>query len=266
MASSSQGGIETHVARYSQFNIATAAQLEDFIDAGRPASPSMAEKLLGERHKCSRDRTILICLIKDMYDLDVVSNLLETDSSSFFAAYSRGDWDPTSIPPMPPELSQVLGNVETSNGLLVTMEKRVTPPALEKSVEDAYRTYLSDAKAQTTPVSPQSYAHLTSVSDDSTPSSSDITLESALPSLPDESVDAELEAAPSHGTLPDQVSMGISDGSNNSRSTLSVLACSTPPSLAFPLAAASRFAAVGLYRVKCLPAHRLATVDRLHFR
>ena len=213
-----------------------------------------------------RDRTILICVIKDIYDLDVVSSLLETDSSSFFAAYSRGDWDPISIPPIPPELSQVLGNTQMSNGQLVTVEKRVTPPELEKSVEDAYRTYLSDAKTQTIPVTPQSYAYLTPVSGDSTSSFSDITLESGLPSLPDERMDTELEAASSHDMLPDRVSMDTFDGPNSSQLTSSVLACATPPLLAFSLAAASRFAAAGLYRVKCLPAQNFATVGRLRLR
>jgi hypothetical protein len=203
------------------------------------------------------DRTILICVIKDMYDLDVVSSLLETDSSSFFAAYSRGDWDPTSIPPIPPELSRVLESAQSSNGLLVTVEKRVTPPALEKSVEDAYRTYLSDARTQTVSVTPQSYAHLTPVSEDSTGFFSDIALEPGLPSLPDEPMDAELEAAPSPCILPDGPLMGISDGSNSSQSASSVLACATPPLLAFSVAAASRFAAAGPYRVKCLPAQNL---------
>jgi len=145
------------------------------------------------------------------------------------------------------------------------VEKRVTPPTLEKSVEDAYRTYLSDAKTQTIPVTPQSYAILTPVSEDSTSSLSDITLKSGLASLPDEPMNTELEAPPSHDILPDRVSMDIFDGSNRSQSTSRVLACATPPLRAFSLAAASRFAAAGLYRVKCLPAQSLPLTSSIGY-
>jgi hypothetical protein len=63
---------------------------------------------------------------------------------------------------------------------------------------------------------------------------------------------ATAQEAP-HNGLPERDLMDISEGSGSSQSSINGLVCPTPSLPGFSLAAATRFAAAGLYRVKFHP-------------
>jgi len=180
---------------------------------------------------------------------------LETDTSSFFAAYSRGDWDPTSVPPIPPELSSIIGETSNAADILLQLEKRESPPELEKSVEDAYRTYLVDARSQASPIDPDSFKSSTATSDvvdDLSGGTFSDAIQEPLLSPYNEEEPSTLDVARVR-TVKEAIDIANFEYLSSSESTQSPIACATPQAPEFLLAAASRFAAAGLYRVKCLP-------------
>ena len=185
---------------------------------------------------------------QDIYDLDVVSSLLETDTSSFFAAYARGDFDPTTIPPVPPELALILG--ETLSDESIQVEKRESPPLLEKSVENAYLTYFVDVKK---PGLLETSSSSTSVAQDAARGA--LISDRIEVSGPSRLGDATMAMPVGSGTMmAAKAIMGVSGHlSSPSDSSSSGLTCATPPLFGFSRAAASRFAAAGQYWGKHLP-------------
>ncbi|KAG8860812.1 hypothetical protein FRB91_000599 [Serendipita sp. 411] len=152
----------------------------------------------------------------DIYDLDVVSKLPEEPPTSFIAAYARGDWVPNSIPPMPLGFQGIIGDGSdaTTAGVLIS-PKRLSPPAILESVEEAYRSYLEETRSQISPITTHSSASQTPLSD------------GIQNIFEQEFREATLASSPSHGESPEPT-ISISTRTPPSSSEVS---CISPSSL-----------------------------------
>lgn len=87
----------------------------------------------------------------DLYNLAAISVLSQEPADCFFSRYAEGRWKSTETPSIPGELALVMPPFRRleSTEMGLPPSPAGPPPDLTKSVEDAYRSFLSSSSART---------------------------------------------------------------------------------------------------------------------